>query len=233
MNDSSHPTGTLVQVLRIHVLSSHPEWAAAFLHAVAPTAIDIGSASVDVAGQPFDLTIPETGEGGGQVVPSPDAAVLTARFLDGGSLKILKAHLDGLVGSPPVPVVFALLRNEGESEFKISCCGCGQKLWVRDPDEGKRGRCPNCRKAFQLPSQASYLRAALQLSEATPIRRVTLGHAGDSRQVLTALAPLLIAPVPAAAREPADDATDPVSRIPEVPRTDTDVVEPIDDGCSG
>ena len=229
MNDSDCQTGTLVQALRIHVLSSHAGLGSAFLHAVFPTAVETDKVRVDIAGQPFELTIPGCSDGGVEAISSPDGVVLTARHLDGVSLKSLKAHLDGLAGSPAMPVAAALLRDEGDSEFKISCYSCGQKLWVREPDQGKRGRCPNCHKAFTLPSQESYFRTALQLSEAAPVRRATLGHAAGCEQVLSDLAALITAPAPFGAREPGDDASDPISRMPEVPKADTDVVAPIDD----
>ena len=229
MNDFNRQTATLIQALRIRVLSSQAELGSAFLHAVAPTEVGTGSASAEIDGQPFDLTISADADGGAEAAPSPDGVVLTVRYLDGASLKNLKAQLNALVGSPAVPIAAAMLRNEGESEFKISCCSCGQKLWVRDQDEGKRGRCPNCRKAFTLPSQESYLRNALQLSDAAPIRKGTMGDESDCRHVLSELATHIMTHAPSRSRDQGDEDIEIIRLVPEVPPTETDLVRPIED----
>jgi len=46
---------------------------------------------------------------------------------------------------------------------------CGQKLWVRDSDVNKRGRCPNCKKAFNLPAQCKQVRGLLSMDETQPV----------------------------------------------------------------
>lgn len=77
-----------------------------------------------------------------------------------------------------------LFREEGEIDFKMSCPACGQKLWVRDTDEDRRGRCPNCKKAFRLPSQAQHVKAELSLPDAVPVTRVVRGNASSCRNAL-------------------------------------------------
>ena len=80
-----------------------------------------------------------------------------------------------------------LFREEGEIDFKMSCPACGQKLWVRDTDVGKRGRCPNCKKAFKLPSQAGHLKSQLMLPDAVPALTVVRGKAASCRGALASL----------------------------------------------
>jgi predicted RNA-binding Zn-ribbon protein involved in translation (DUF1610 family) len=80
-----------------------------------------------------------------------------------------------------------LFREEGEIDFKMSCPACGQKLWVRDTDIGKRGRCPNCKKAFKLPSQAGHLKSQLMLPDAVPALTVVRDKASSCRGALASL----------------------------------------------
>jgi len=94
------------------------------------------------------------------------AVVILARFLDVLSLDKIRGvyhHLTQANTSAPRAVFY--LREKGELDFKISCPSCGQKLWLRDTDVGKRGRCPNCSKPFVIQSQADYLKSQLLFPE--------------------------------------------------------------------
>ncbi len=71
-----------------------------------------------------------------------------------------------------MPISLIILRDKDEMDFKISCPSCGQKLWLRDTDVGKRGRCPNCTKPFVIPSQEEHLRVQLRLPETISISKV-------------------------------------------------------------
>jgi predicted RNA-binding Zn-ribbon protein involved in translation (DUF1610 family) len=106
-------------------------------------------------------------------------AVLT-RFLDVISLDKIKAIYRRIPSDTPPPTAIITLRDNGETDFKMSCPVCGQKLWVRDGDAGKRGRCPNCKKAFTLPDQVNHLRAQLALPDSVPVIRVASGQPGSA-----------------------------------------------------
>ena len=113
--------------------------------------------------------------------------LVLSRFMDVISLDKLKAIYRRLPSERTVPVALVLLRDEGEADFKMSCPLCGQKLWVRDSDAGKRGRCPNCKKAFTLPDQVSHVRAQLALPDSVPVLRVTSGNAASVEQAVKKL----------------------------------------------
>jgi len=93
------------------------------------------------------------------------------RFVDVLSLQ----HMEELLRSAPQGLGLSAIlvyRNENEQDFKMSCPYCGQKLWVRDADKDKRGRCPHCRKGFTLPEQEKHVSSVLRLKDRVPVFRV-------------------------------------------------------------
>lgn len=116
-----------------------------------------------------------------------DAVILLVRFLDVISLDKIRAIYRRLPSERTAPMAVVLFREEGEIDFKMSCPACGQKLWVRDTDVGKRGRCPNCKKAFKLPSQAGHLKAQLMLPDAVPTVTVVRGKPASCRVAIASL----------------------------------------------
>ena len=106
--------------------------------------------------------------------------ILLTRFLDVISLDKIKAIYRRLPSENAPPLLIVILRENGEADFKMSCPVCGQKLWVRDSDAGKRGRCPNCKKAFTLPDQVNHIRAQLALPDSLPVERVIGGEADSA-----------------------------------------------------
>ena len=61
-------------------------------------------------------------------------------------VKAIYTHLS----AHEAPQNVLIARADGEGDFKMSCPSCAQKLWVRDSDVDKRGRCPSCKKAFTV-----------------------------------------------------------------------------------
>lgn len=116
-----------------------------------------------------------------------NGVVVLVRFLDSVSMEQVKALHHALPSHTVLPQVVVIFREAGESEFKMSCASCGQKLWVRDSDAGRSGRCPHCRKIFILPTQSGILKSYLMLTEATPVLQVIKGKAATGRAVVTAL----------------------------------------------
>ncbi|MCA1807859.1 MAG: hypothetical protein ABR497_00880 [Kiritimatiellia bacterium] len=98
-----------------------------------------------------------------------DAVALLVRFLDVLSMDKIKAIYRHLPDEINVPFAVFLLRDKGEADFKISCPSCGQKLWLRDTDVGKRGRCPNCKKPFVISSQQDHLKSQLALPDSVTV----------------------------------------------------------------
>lgn len=148
---------------------------------------ETGVGEVLVEGDRFVMTVcggvPEAPDDRRELLAAISAVVLQVRFLDAKSLEELRAATRALAPER-MPLAVFLVREEGEVDFKISCRDCGQKLWVRDTDEGKRGRCPNCRKAFPLPSQAVHVRQELGLPDITSITRIVHGSAASCRNAL-------------------------------------------------
>lgn len=109
--------------------------------------------------------------------PASAVPVVLLRFVDVLSLQNTLELLEARTGLNPAVVL--IYRNENESDFKMSCPYCGQKLWVRDADQDKRGRCPHCQKGFTLPAQEQHVSSALSLSPTTPVRRIVRGDPGS------------------------------------------------------
>jgi predicted RNA-binding Zn-ribbon protein involved in translation (DUF1610 family) len=105
----------------------------------------------------------------------PHLLVGLVRFVDVLSLQRLDELYRSVSRSHAVPAGFLVYRNENEADFKMSCPYCGQKIWVRDADLDKRGRCPGCKKGFTLPQQEAHVTSALKLPETVPVRRITRG----------------------------------------------------------
>lgn len=116
-----------------------------------------------------------------------DALALVIRFLDVLSLEKIKNIYRALPEQLAVPMAIFLLRDKGEVDFKISCPSCGQKLWLRDMDVAKRGRCPNCTKPFVIPSQANYLKTQLMLPDNIAVFNVTRGNPESCQTAMTQL----------------------------------------------
>ncbi|MBI2440813.1 MAG: hypothetical protein HYV35_05515 [Lentisphaerae bacterium] len=116
-----------------------------------------------------------------------DALALVVRFLDVLSLEKIKNIYRAFPEQLAVPMGIFILRDKGEVDFKISCPSCGQKLWLRDTDIGKRGRCPNCTKPFVILSQADHLKAQLMLPDNIEVFQVTRGNLDSFQGALVKL----------------------------------------------
>jgi predicted RNA-binding Zn-ribbon protein involved in translation (DUF1610 family) len=103
---------------------------------------------------------------------SCDVAVGIVRFVDVVSLQQISELLETGRGGYSIPTLILIYRNENEVDFKMSCPYCGQKLWVRDADQDKRGRCPHCSKGFTLPAEEEHVRSVLRLNSSIPMHRV-------------------------------------------------------------
>lgn len=108
----------------------------------------------------------------GDRVAKAQAIAMLVRFLDVLSLDKIRNIYHYLAQADSIPKAVFYLRDKGELDFKISCPSCGQKLWLRDTDVGKRGRCPNCSKPFVILSQADHLKTQLLLPESMPCLKV-------------------------------------------------------------
>jgi DNA-directed RNA polymerase subunit RPC12/RpoP len=102
--------------------------------------------------------------------------VLTVQDLDVISGQRLRSVYSALAGIKVAsPEIIALYRERGQEEYKVSCLKCGQKLWMRDCDVGRWGRCPRCESKFVILSQEAHARARLGLPEETPVMTVRGG----------------------------------------------------------
>lgn len=111
------------------------------------------------------------------ILNKADACLLLIRFLDQLSMNRIKETFRLIGAEAFLPKTFAIFREPKEVEFKISCTYCGQKLWVRDRDAGRRGNCPKCRKTFFIPTQKAFVTSFLMLNETVPVITITNGEA--------------------------------------------------------
>lgn len=145
--------------------------------------VSMGDKKVQV--ELFRLTENST-EGMDTILNKADAALLLVRFLDQLSMSRIKQVFHLVNNSNFLPKSIVIMREPKEAEFKISCAYCGQKLWVRDRDTGRRGNCPQCRKTFFIPTQKSFITSFLMLTETVPVQTATKGDA-SCRNSLAAL----------------------------------------------
>lgn len=174
--------------LKILLLSSNPELLDWFRDDVAGIPDQSGGFVFLLSGEEHrvqTLTAPLSEE-----VPSPDSADLMlalVRYVDVISLMDMSTILESFPGEWDLPTCLMIYRTENETDFKMSCPYCGQKIWVRDADVDKRGRCPNCKKGFTLPRQDDHVGRALKLKEGVEIHRVERGNPASISAPLRAL----------------------------------------------
>ncbi len=176
--------------ISILILCIHPELGETFVQSVcAGAAGTSGDTIVEDRNVHLDVLAgdPRMTPNWDETLKKADAIALLIRFLDVISLDKIRAIYRRLPAESSAPMAVLLFREEGEIDFKMSCPACGQKLWVRDSDTSKRGRCPNCKKAFKLPSQAGHLKSQLMLPDAIPALTVVRGKAASCRGALASL----------------------------------------------
>ena len=120
------------------------------------------------------------------ILDKADATILLIRFLDQLAMTRIREVFRMLNAETFLPKSVVIMREANETEFKISCSYCGQKLWVRDRDSGRRGNCPQCRKTFFIPTQKSFVTSFLMLTDTIPVQTVTNGDA-SIRNAVTSL----------------------------------------------
>mgnify|MGYP001949103118 CR=1 FL=1 len=108
-----------------------------------------------------------------------DVLVGLVRFVDVLTLQKLDQLLQASGAGKFTPAIVLIYRNENESDFKMSCPYCGQKLWVRDADQDKRGRCPHCSKGFTLPDQEEHISTTLRLHSTVQVRKIVRQDPGS------------------------------------------------------
>ena len=101
------------------------------------------------------------------------AVSFVVRYLDALSLESARTAYLSVPRNRQTPLGFVVYREAGKDAFKMSCPHCNQKLWIKDANIGRRGRCPNCKKAFDIPQPAELLRNYLGLAADVPLAVVT------------------------------------------------------------
>jgi predicted RNA-binding Zn-ribbon protein involved in translation (DUF1610 family) len=172
--------GNSVDIL---LLCTSQEMGESFIQAVSGSPSATGQ--VDINQQPVQMSVlagdPRVNPAWDETIRKARGLLMLVRFMDVISMDKVKAIFRQLPNEQPAPLVVVLFREEGESDFKISCPACGQKLWVRDSDVGKRGRCPNCKRAFRLPGQDEHLKTQLLLPDAVPVVTVDRSNRNSCR----------------------------------------------------
>ncbi len=116
-----------------------------------------------------------------------DAVALLVHHIDAPAMDLLKNAYRIVPGEHKLPTSLLIVREAGRMEFKMGCPACCQKLWVRDEDQGRVGRCPHCKKNFVLPAQAVLIKQHLMLPASLPVVTVMVGNPGACRGPLASL----------------------------------------------
>jgi hypothetical protein len=128
-------------------------------------------------------------------IAGADIIGLCANHLDNASAGTLRVIHDLCRERKTAPLHLLLCRAGTAGEFKISCPHCGQKMWVREPDADKRGRCPTCQKSFPVPHAVKELKSRLGITDNTPVTPVALGHPVAAHAALMALLRPVVGPL--------------------------------------
>jgi hypothetical protein len=151
-----------------------------------------GVCELELDGKPTRLDLhtfdPAREQEMGAVINLADAAVLLVQHLDAPALELLKGAYRILPSEHRLPVAVLIVREASRAEFKMACPNCSQKLWVRDEDQGRVGRCPHCKKTFVLPAQDALIKQLLALPASMPVTLIALGNPVGCRGPLSALA---------------------------------------------
>ncbi len=123
-------------------------------------------------------------ENGAARLGEADFCLLLVQFLDVMTLDRIRELVRSLPSQATHAMHVLICRKAGDTDYKISCTKCGQKLLVRDAMAMRRVRCPHCQDFFQVPGQVDLIRAELLLPANRLVRKVILGDAESCRQAL-------------------------------------------------
>jgi hypothetical protein len=189
VSNESHKPGTTARTRYVPVFSIEPEASRTFLQMLCGKDADHGETVVEDATLYLEAIAGENAHAAAikESLKKADAAILLVRFLDTLSINQLREIYQSLPNETFLPRSLLIFRQKGEVEFKMSCSNCGQKLWVRDADAGRAGRCPHCKKTFVLPSQAANVRNLLELPSAVSVAYVSQGNMQSCTHAVTEL----------------------------------------------
>jgi hypothetical protein len=130
-----------------------------------------------------------------EAIGGADIMGFYANHLDALSVQTLQQIYELCRGKKTAPLHMLLCRSGTAGDFKISCPHCGQKMWVREADADKRGRCPTCQKGFPVPHAVKELKQRLGLPDIAPVTPVTLGHPVAAHAALMAILRPVVGPL--------------------------------------
>lgn len=137
-------------------------------------------------------------KGGGEPeLAGKTAALIVLDHTDAHSLKRAQLAVAKLPLSA-FPYGILILRAAGKSGFKMTCPHCEQKLWIRDTDVEKRGKCPSCARAFEISAQKILVRNQLRLPVQVEVAITYEDKLSDSEDFLRALLDPLVSQAPQA-----------------------------------
>jgi hypothetical protein len=113
-----------------------------------------------------------------------DFCILLARFLDSDTLERMRDVIRQLPHQSVQNLHVTICRNAGETEYKISCTKCNQRLLVRDAFAFRRVHCPRCSEMFMVRGEADLIRGELLLNATRMVRKVVLGDPVSCREAL-------------------------------------------------
>ena len=168
--------------LMIPLVAVHPEVAKSFLFGL--TGQFTAPAEADLDGQPAVFVYFDRAGGGEAAMLSSlaiaDGVIVLLRHVDPDSLQATRKILASLPAAN-LPRLFVVARAAVETEIKMGCPACAQKLRVECAEAGRSARCPRCEFTFRIPSAEAVLRTGLPLDAGVPVRTAILGHSESCR----------------------------------------------------
>jgi Zn-finger nucleic acid-binding protein len=127
------------------------------------------------------------GEAALEQLRDSDFSILLVRHLDFVTLEQIRRLVRTLPPAAAHHLHVVICRHQGETDYKISCPKCGQKLMVRDASAFRRAKCPHCQDIFMVPGQSDLIRNELILPANRLVRSVNLDDSATCRSALEAV----------------------------------------------
>lgn len=110
------------------------------------------------------------------VIESSECVVALLRHMDLMSIEELKKIIEQLEAKASGKYGVVLFKNSEDKEYKVSCIECGQKIMIPDDQAGTKGRCPKCKKSFEIMTREEHLKLLIKGVGSPPVALVVKGE---------------------------------------------------------
>lgn len=170
--------------LRIVLLSPEPSLAESFIATVGGREAELSGVNLLLDSYDVDTAFKNIKD---LNLSGAHAVLMIVRHLDADTIARIRAAHARLEVESRIRPTFVIYRMPNESDFKISCPTCNQRLLVRDQDVNRMATCPHCKNALRLPLPDMHLRTHLNLSKSHTVVPASAAKPESCRHVFSSL----------------------------------------------